>query len=168
MTAGPLVVAVAELLRHPGTRREIALTADVDDVAISTAALPPGATVEARFAIEAISDHAITVKGTVTAPWVGECRRCLRVVEGTVTADVEEIFDTRPVEGETYPLEGDRVDLEPMVRENLLLSLPLAPLCEEACAGPEPERHPVLSDDIDDEPPGDPRWAALKELRFDR
>jgi len=165
LTAGLFVVGVAELLRHPGTQRQVDVTAELDGVATSVAAVPPGRAVEGRFTIEAIADHAITVKGTITAPWVGECRRCLEVVEGEVTAHVEEVFESRPIEGETYPLDGDHLDLEPMVRENVLLSLPLAPLCEEACAGPDPEKHPIASDD--DEPPADPRWSALKELKFD-
>ena len=48
-----------------------------------------------------------------------------------------------PVEGETYPLGRDPLDLEPVLREALALALPLAPLCDEACAGPDPEAHPV-------------------------
>jgi uncharacterized protein len=165
LTPGPLVVGVAELLRHPGTQRPLALTAELDDVAISTSALVPGSEVRADLVLEAISDHGLTVKGTLTATWVGECRRCLKLIEGTLAADVEEVFDTRPVEGETYRLDGDRVDLEPMVRDNVLLSLPLAPLCEDACAGPEPEHHPIGTED--DEPPADPRWSALSELEFE-
>jgi uncharacterized metal-binding protein YceD (DUF177 family) len=42
--------------------------------------------------------------------------------------------------------------------------LPLAPLCAPDCPGPEPDRHPLATDE-DDGP--DPRWSALKELRFD-
>jgi uncharacterized protein len=51
-----------------------------------------------------------------------------------------------------------------MVRDAVLLSLPLAPLCDAACPGPEPDAHPLLT-----EPPEavDDRWAALRELKFD-
>jgi uncharacterized metal-binding protein YceD (DUF177 family) len=51
-----------------------------------------------------------------------------------------------------------------MVRDAVLLALPLAPLCQEACAGPEPEAHPLGADD--DLRPDD-RWAALEQLKFD-
>jgi uncharacterized protein len=160
----PFVVGVAEQLRHPGTQRELRLTGELDDIAITAARVPGDAPIEANLTIEAMTDHSVTVKGTIAASWAGECRRCLRPVTGTAVAEVEEIFDARPVEGETYPLEGDRLDLEPMVRDAVLLSLPLAPLCEDACAGPEPEHHPIgTADDAG----GDPRWAALKELKFD-
>jgi uncharacterized metal-binding protein YceD (DUF177 family) len=54
-----------------------------------------------------------------------------------------------------------------MVRDAVLLALPLSPLCEEACGGPDPEAHPVITADDEVVPLEDPRWAALKELRFD-
>ena len=109
-----------------------------------------GAEIEGRFTLEAMSDHAITVKGTITAPWTGECRRCLRTIEGTVSLDVEEVFDARPVEGETYPLDGDRLNVEPLVRDAVLLSLPLAPFC----SGARSSQARVPADAIDaDRPP---------------
>jgi uncharacterized protein len=161
---GPLDIGVAELLRRLGTRREVTVSAVLDDIAISSAAVTEGAEIEGRFTLEAMSEHAITVKGTITAPWTGECRRCLRAIEGTVSLDIEEVFDTRPVEGETYPLDGDRLNVEPLVRDAVLLSLPLAPLCEVACQGPEPEGHPIGSDASEDI---DPRWSALGDLKFE-
>ena len=160
----PLVVGVSELLRRPGTQREFELTSELQGVGTSAASVPDGAAVSARVTIEAMSDHAVTVKGDVSAPWRGECRRCLEEVAGTLTARVDEIFDTHPVEGETYPLEGERVDLEPLVRDAVLLALPLAPLCEDACAGPEPEGHPIGTREDDEI---DPRWSALGDLKFD-
>jgi uncharacterized protein len=81
-----------------------------------------------------------------------------------VALDVEEVFETRPVEGETYPLDGDQLNVEPLVRDAVLLALPLAPLCEVACPGPEPEEHPIGTDTGSSI---DPRWSALGELKFE-
>ena len=136
----------------------------------TTAAVDDEVDVVARLTLESILDGALTATGTITAPWTGECRRCLREVAGTVVVEVQEVFSPRvDDDADTYPLVGDHVDLEPMVRDAVLLGLPLAPLCEEACAGPDPASHPVAveSDDGDDEPPADPRWAALRELHLD-
>ena len=74
-----------------------------------------------------------------------------------------------PVDGETYPLEGDEVDLEPVVRDAVLLTLPLAPLCRPDCAGPAPtsSRWSWPARSPADAPTRDPRWAALDELRLD-
>jgi uncharacterized protein len=140
-----LVVGVAELLRHLGTQRTIEVQAPLADLAITTASVPPDADVTARLVLEAIRDDAITATGTVVAPWSGECRRCLTPVGGEVTANVKEVFEAHPVEGETYRLDGDQVDLEELVRDAVLLALPLAPLCDEDCAGPEPDAHPIAA-----------------------
>jgi len=160
--ATAFVVGVTELLRHPGTRREVVVAAPLDGLVLSSAHVLEGSDVEARLTLEALSDASLTATGTIKADWVGECRRCLTTVEGALETHVQEIFESRPVEGETYRLDVDRVDLEPMVRDAVLLALPLAPLCEEACAGPE--AHPLGTSDA---PATDDRWAALEELKFD-
>jgi uncharacterized protein len=164
----PFVINVGEELRHPGQRRELALSGPLTDLALSTTRLADDADVEADLVIEA-QGATIIVQGTARAEWVGECRRCLGPTRGEVVVELHEVFEDDPTEGETFPLEGERLDLAPMLRETLALALPLAPLCSEDCAGPDPEDHPVLvPDDADpDARPADPRWAALDELRFD-
>jgi uncharacterized protein len=162
--ASPFVVGITELLRHPGTRREVVVRAPLDDLTLSSSRVLEGSEIEARLTLEALNDVSVTVTGTIAGEWMGECRRCLATVEGSLETSVQEIFESRPTEGETYRLDGDRLDLEPMVRDAVLLALPLAPLCQEACAGPEPADHALGSPE---EPPPDDRWAALKQLKFD-
>jgi uncharacterized protein len=78
---------------------------------------------------------------------------------------------TGEADGEARKLTNGWVDLSESVRDALLLGLPLAPLCTEGCAGPAPEEFPVAAqpDDVATTPvsTGDPRWAALNDLRFD-
>jgi uncharacterized protein len=156
------------------------------DLALSTTRLT-GDDVVADLTLEA-QGSAVIVTGTVTGRWTAECRRCLGVTGGDVTVDVREVFQPEPVEGETYPLGRDELDLDPAIREALALALPLAPLCDQRCAGPDPEAHPVDTDrhrltvspaetgaylyrvDSRDHggTEGDPRWSALDALRFDR
>lgn len=162
----PLQVSVIEDLRRPGTRRQVRRNAEIDSLAISSAAVPSGSEVDVDAVVEVIGDD-LVVTGAVTFAWVGDCRRCLRSVESSSTVRIREVFERRPVEGETYQLGDGVVDLEPMVRETVLLALPLAPLCTEECAGPDPERFPAVVADEDVEVARDPRWAALDELRFD-
>jgi uncharacterized protein len=144
---------------------------------ITTAAVPDGAEIVVDVELEALSTGLVAT-GTIEVPWEGECRRCLQPVTGTAAASVREVFEPRPVDGETYPLADDLVDLEPMVRDAALLALPLAPLCGPDCLGPAPDTFPAVvaeraesapgnDDEGDAEPPSDPRWAALGELRFD-
>jgi uncharacterized protein len=152
--ASPLRFDVADLLRRPSARRPVTADAALDDVGTSAARVE--GPVHADVMLERIPDG-IVVRGTVSADWVASCSTCLREVRSTIEAGVDELFETEPVEGETYPIEGHEIDLEQLVRDSVLLELPLAPHCAEPC---EPE----LPTDTDDTP--DPRWAALSELEL--
>ena len=169
---GPFAVPTGELFRRAGTRHGVTLAGRLPDVALSTTRLADDDVVVAELVLEA-QGEAVTATGTVSAHWVGECRRCLEVTEGVVTVELSEVFEPDPVEGETYPLGRDDVDLTPVLRDAFALALPLAPLCRDDCRGPDPDEHPVITEDdaepaADDEPaPADPRWAALDALHFD-
>lgn len=126
--------------------------------------MPAGAAIEVDLVLDAVSDG-VMASGTVTVPWEGTCRRCLRPVAGRSTHRVQEAF-TGDGDGDTYVLDGDELDLEPLVRDAAALGLPLAPLCEDGCRGPDPDRFPARPD-AEAEPTTDPRWAALDEIDFD-
>ena len=163
-----LQVPVADLLAQPGTRRSLRRRVVLDDLTTSAASVPPESEIQVDLVLEAIGGGALTATGRVAAPWTGTCRRCLEPVSGEAEVEVREVFETRPVEGETYPLAGEQVDLEPMVRDAVLLALPLAPLCGDDCQGPAPDEFPTGPADVAaDEPPLDPRWAALSDLELD-
>jgi uncharacterized protein len=66
-------------------------------------------------------------------------------------------------------LEDDLVDLEPLLRDAVVLALPFQPLCSDDCPGLCTECGARLADDPDHEheAPVDPRWAVLAELEQD-
>lgn len=174
--ARPFVVSTAELFRHRGVRHPVTVAGPLAGLVLSTSRLTDDDVV-GDLVLEAQGD-AVTVTGTITGGWTGECRRCLEATGGAVTVEVTEVFEPHPVEGETYALGREEIDLEPLVREALALALPVAPLCDETCPGPDPRDHPVMvesgdeaggagDDGPDGAPSGDPRWAALDALRFD-
>jgi len=109
----------------------------------------------------------ILASGTVSAPWVGECRRCLAPAGGELSTHVRELFEEAGDPEVTYPLHGDQLDLEPLARDAVLLELPLAPLCQEDCKG----LCPVCGSNRNQGPCTghsegvDARWAALDVLR---
>ncbi len=164
----PFVVEVGAVRRRPGSRLAVQRAAELDGLRVVDAAVPAGAEVTVDVEAQGVPDG-VVVTGTIGARWEGACRRCLRPVEGLVAARVTEVFDPHPVEGETYPLEGDQIDLEPLARQTVLLELPLAPLCRPDCPGLCP-RCGVDRNEVDcgcDLTVRDERWAALDELRFD-
>jgi uncharacterized protein len=68
---------------------------------------------------------------------------------------------------DVFPFDGERVDLEPLFREQFVLSVPYAPLCVETCKGLCPQcgidRNTASCSCT---PPIDPRLAALKGLKI--
>ena len=81
--------------------------------------------------------------GRVVGVWTAECRRCLEEVSGPLEASLHEVFEWEPIEGETWPIDDQRIDLAPAAREAAVLALPLAALCSDDCAGPVPDRFPT-------------------------
>jgi uncharacterized protein len=166
--AHPFAVQVAALRKQHGTSRQVEREGVIEGVEAVGVRVPDGAPVRVDLVLSSSPDG-IMAAGTVVAPWEGECRRCGGRVAGTVTAAVRERFT--PVGGsdgdeESYKLAGDELDLEPLARDAVLLDLPLAPLCAEACLGlcPGCGQNWNLSG-CDCVPEGDPRWSALDVLR---
>jgi uncharacterized protein len=167
----PFVIDVGEELRRPGTQTSLALVGAMSGVALSSARIVDEAEVSFEGCVEA-QGTTVIVQGVAGSEWVGECRRCLEPTGGQVRVELREVFEADPVEGETFPLADERIDLEPVLREALALGLPAAPLCAEDCVGPDPEGHPVGGPNGVTSPeaprPRDPRWAALDQLRLER
>jgi uncharacterized protein len=167
-TGGALTIGVADLLRRPGNHRDEHLEAVLPGLEVMGSHVPAGAPITIDVRLESVNEG-IVVRGAVSAPWVGECRRCLRPIEETLRSDVYEVFEDEPVEGETRQLDIDRIDLEPMAREVVLLDLPLAPLCKDDCAGlcPECGVDRNINDCGHALTTHDERWAALDDLKFE-
>jgi uncharacterized protein len=164
----PFRVNVADLVHRPGARRRERVSGHLGEIRVVDTGVAARADVRVEALLEWVSDG-ILATGDVSAPWQGLCRRCLIEVQGQARAEFQELFEVNPSDAESYVLRHDHIDLEPLAREVLLLELPLAPLCRDACQG----LCPMCGADRNQEPCGhgaaepDPRWAALDELRED-
>ena len=171
-----------ELGRRPGSQRKVSRTVEAPaDLGIEILGVPEGSPVELDLRLEAVMEG-VLVTGTVSADLEGECARCLEPIEDEVTVDLQELFvyedHAEPTgskagvqHGEDEDdgvsrLEEDLLDLEPLVRDAVVLALPFQPLCREDCPGLCVECGARLADDPDHghDEPVDPRWAALQNL----
>ena len=161
-----------ELGRRPGSQRTVTFSAPAPpDLGIEVLRVPEGSPVEFELRLEAVMEG-VLVTGTAQAVLTGECARCLDDIDDDVVADFQELFayeesDTAGAEDEEVGrLEGDLLDLEPLLRDSVVLQLPFRPLCREECPGLCTECGARLADDPDHthEAPIDPRWAALSGL----
>ncbi len=164
-TTHPFRIPVADLLKRPGASRAVRVEGALDGLAGSAAAVPAGAPVAVDLVFERVPEG-IVVRGEVAARWEAPCGRCLAPVQGALAVHVDELYEPHPLEGETYQLDVDVVDLEPLVRDAVLLELPAAPLCRDDCAGLcatcgadlNTDRCDCTHEDLD------PRWAPLRQL----
>ena len=119
----------------------------------------------------------VLVTGSASAGLEGECARCLEQIRETIEVTFQELFvydDIRDTEGaeeddEVSMLRDDLLDLEPLLRDAVVLALPFQPLCEDDCPGLCVECGARLKDDPDHhhEAEIDPRWQALTKLTED-
>ena len=164
-TARPFLVHGAQLRRQVGTRWHEVRHGIIEDLACSGSAVPDGAEVEADVVLESVVGG-VAVAGTVRATWVGTCRRCLEPTTDTLVVPVREHFTEGGDGEETYPLHDGEVDLEPMVRDAVLLELPQAPLCRPECLGLCPWCGVNRNEEsCTCQPPPQDRWAALDVLK---
>ncbi|AXK33196.1 DUF177 domain-containing protein [Streptomyces armeniacus] len=177
----PLVFDTRELGRRPGAMKRLSRTVPAPkDLGVEFIGVPEGATVELDLRLESVMEG-VLVTGTGRAPLRGECVRCLEPLEQECEAEFQEMFSypdadarSRPTadtgddaeEEDTLFLEADLFDLEPVLRDAVVLSLPLQPVCREDCPGLCPECGARLADDPDHrhDEAVDIRWAALQEL----
>jgi uncharacterized metal-binding protein YceD (DUF177 family) len=166
----PWVVELRELGRRAGSMQE--LDRELPAPAgwkVELIGVPEGAPVQLHLRLESVMEG-VLVSGEVTVPLVGSCARCLEPIEDSLDLDVQELFayegsttEATSEEDEVRLVTGERIDLEPMVRDAVVLSLPLAPVCDEGCSGLCAEcgqRWDDLPDDHSHEQLY-PRWAGL-------
>jgi uncharacterized protein len=151
--------------------REVQLA---DEVGTDIIAIPAGSTLQVQVRFESVLEGVLAT-GTVDSVARGACVRCLESVSLPVRASFQELFayadraahhvDVGDDDEDRYVLEGDLLDLEPMLRDAVVLQLPFQPVCRPDCPGLCVECGASLADDPDHSHETiDPRWASLQAL----
>lgn len=165
-----LVLDTQELGRRAGSmlKREFEAPAPAD-LGSEVIHIPPGSAMKLEVRLESVIEG-VLVTGRVQATAIGQCARCLADLNEVVDVDFQELYEY-PDEAnsgddeEALRLSGDYLDLETVVRDAVVLALPLAPLCSPECLGLctecgadrnlDPQHH---HDTVD------ARWQKLTEL----
>lgn len=168
----PLVFDIGELGRHPGMMLKDSRTVPAPaDLGTEVIAVTPGSPLQLTVRLEAVMEG-VLASGVATGAATGECVRCLDPVSYPVKVTWQELYaypDTRHVqtqdEEDQLRLDGDLLDLEPVLRDAVVPSLPFKPVCGEDCPGLCAQCGARLAEDPahthDDL---DPRWSALHQL----
>lgn len=157
-------VDVRDLLERPGASRHLRREEEVEGLRTELASAEDRP-LTMDLVLESV-EEGIFVTGPVRGSWTLSCARCLKPVDRDFELDVAELFAREPDEDdETYAMGEDEVDLEPMLRDAVVLAMPFAPLCLPDCAGLcERCGGDRNLDECSCPPPVDPRWRVLDSL----
>lgn len=179
-----------ELPRRTGEMKEYELDIVVKEkFGVDLISVPAGQLIEVDARLESVTEG-ILLSADVYAVAQGECIRCLDPLEIVIERKLQELYNYEPTNergkkkrksstedltsedlevAEEFIMDGDILDLEPPIRDAILLSLPTNPLCSQECLGlcpdcggkwadlPEEHAHEVI----------DARWASLGSLSLD-
>jgi len=167
-----LVLDTHELGRRAGAMKGVQATVQAPaDLGIAVIGVPPESPVELDLRLESVIEG-VLVSGTATVAVRGECVRCLGEVSGHVQVDIQELFvypGGEPDNDLASRLQGDLIDLQPLLRDEVVLDLPFQPLCRDDCLGLCVDCGANLNEDPDHrhETGLDPRWEALSGIEGD-
>ncbi|MEU5577443.1 YceD family protein [Streptomyces huasconensis] len=179
----PLVFDTHELGRRPGAMQR--LTREIEAPGSPALGIegvigvPQGVPVQLEIRLESVMEG-VLVTGTARASAEGECVRCLEPLELELEADFQEMFsypdaddrgraaepaDDAEDDEDRLFLEDGMFDLEPVLRDAVVLALPMQPVCQDDCPGLCSQCGVRLADDPDHHHDAvDIRWAALQGL----
>ena len=162
----PYTVDVYDLMHRPGEMRERTLDIVVpEEFGNAMIAMKKGSELQVDLRMESLHDG-ILVSADIDGMAAGECGRCLIDIDQAVQVEIQELFAYSSDEAFEYEVHEDTIDLEPVIRDAVVLSLPFQPVCQEDCLGLCPQCGVRLLDNPghEHENPVDPRWAALGSL----
>ncbi|WP_156766417.1 DUF177 domain-containing protein [Mycobacterium sp. E2327] len=171
-STSPMTIDITRLGRRPGAMVTLRETVPSPSrIGLDMIAIDRAAPLELDLQVQSVSEG-VLVTGTVAAPTVGECSRCLTPVTGRVQVRLTELFaypdsttEATTEEDEVGHIVDDTIDLEQPIIDAVGLELPFAPVCEPDCPGLCPECGVALAAE-----PGhhhdriDPRWSKLADM----
>lgn len=156
-----------DLSRHSGAislvKCEVPAPEGLDSGVIG---VPAGSLIYLDFRMESVIEG-VLVSGVADVTLAGECARCLAPISYDDQIDIQELFlfpGKEDDDEDAYRIEDDALNLEPVIRDQVVLALPYSPLCQEDCAGLCLDCGTNLNEELDHshQDKVDPRWAALK------
>ena len=175
-----------ELPRRAGEMKEYQLDIPVkENFGVPLISVPAGDFIEVDARLESVTEG-VLLSADVYAVARGECIRCLDPVEIVIERKIQELYNYEPTNErgkkkkrdedeidldleDELMMDGNIMDLETPIRDAVVLSLPINPLCDEDCLGlcpdcggkwadlPEEHAHDVI----------DARWASLGSLSLE-
>ena len=160
-----LVIDVGDLRGAPGATKKIQASEAIQGLQGALGRISEEHPLKLDLLAESMVEG-IAVSGKLEGTMHLVCSRCLMEFEDPVDATIDEVFHFSPSEDEGYQVEGRTIDLRPLLRDVLVLAIPIRPLhapgCKGICA--------ICGGDLNEadcghkEEVADLRWAPLRAL----
>lgn len=163
---GPFVLPVRDITHRPGEMREHSFEVPAPDRwGEGLVSVAQGEQVAIDVRLESVHEG-ILASGDIDTEYTGVCSRCLTDIAEALGVEFQELFAYPGEEEADFEVQDDHVDLETLVREAVVLSLPFQPVCQPDCPGLDPVTGERLADSAGSQQsePVDPRWAALQDF----
>ncbi|MDH3471188.1 MAG: DUF177 domain-containing protein [Acidimicrobiia bacterium] len=129
--SSPFIVDASDLLKDVGRTRPVQISASVE-WGTEFVKTPADSPLQADLELQSISGGVMT-NGRVAFEAEFSCSRCLTERRLPQEIRITQLFGDDP--DAEYQLSGEDIDLEPMLRDEVVLAMPLRPLCRDDCAG---------------------------------
>ena len=159
------MLPVRDIVHHPGEMREFELDlSTAEKWGEGLVSIPAGEPLELDVRLESVHEG-ILVSGVAETRYTGVCGRCLEDIAEPVEVEIQELFTYPGDEAADFEVQDDHVDLETLVRDAIVLSLPFQPVCQPDCLVLDSEtgERLTVSTGNSERTPIDPRWAALQQ-----
>jgi uncharacterized protein len=166
---GPFVLPVRDIVHHPGEMREHTLEVPAPAKwGEGLVAVDEGELIVVDVRLESVHEG-ILVSGGIDTEYAGICSRCLTDIAEPLEVEFQELFAYPGEDEADFEVQDDHVDLETLVREAIVLSLPFQPVCQPDCPGLDPATGERLAESAESQQrePIDTRWSALQDFTPD-
>jgi uncharacterized protein len=163
MERSPFHLVISDL-RVLGDERRAVVEAPVE-WALETSRIVPEPPLHAELAVRTVAGG-LLITGPCSFAVHHTCQRCLTEWDEDVDVEVTQLFAAEGDEDladADYHYSGDAVDVEPMLRDEALLAIPLVPTCGGDCPGLEPPAETGLNTEAPEDAAPSP-FAVLKDL----
>ena len=164
---GPFILPVRDIVHRSGEMREFVIdTPAPEKWGEGLVAVAAGEPIELSVRVESVHEG-ILVTADIATRYEGVCGRCLTDIAQPLEVEFQELFGYPGTEANDFEVQDDHVDLETLVRDSIVLSLPFQPVCQPDCPGLDPATGEKLVEGAEPETPIDERWNALAALKAD-
>ncbi len=162
----PFAVGVTKLLRDTSSPLYFDLQGTIKDAFVTFSKVDEDEIVTVKGLVESVH-QGLLVNAVIQTRWQGSCVRCLEEASGEIKVQVRELFEPQGSgEDDSYHFDGEILDLTELIKDFIVLELPVVPLCRKDCKGLcatcgqnlNEGSCSCIKDDID------PRWGKLRSL----